>query len=54
MFSGDVFTEVQVFKMKTERAERKAAEAHRFREFRTPEAKLATAIITSVLGLFIR
>jgi hypothetical protein len=41
-------------KLETREAERRAAKNHRFRELRTPEAKVLTAIVTSVLGLFVR
>ena len=34
--------------------ERRAANKWRFRKHQTPEAKVLTAVITSVLGLFIR
>jgi hypothetical protein len=45
---------VDAAKQRTALAERKAEEHHRFREIKTPEAKVLTAVITSVLGLFIR
>jgi hypothetical protein len=54
MFPGELYSIVDVAKERTARAERKAAESHRFREIKTPEAKVLTAIVTSVLGLFIR
>jgi hypothetical protein len=44
----------QVYKDEIKRVERKAADNWRFRHFKSPEARVATAIITSILGLFIR
>jgi hypothetical protein len=54
MFPGELFSVVEAAKERTARAERKAEEHHRFREIKTPEAKVLTAVITSVLGLFLR
>jgi hypothetical protein len=55
MFDGGTLWAISdAAKLETSRAERKAAEKHRFREFQTPEAKVLTAVVTSVLGLFIR
>lgn len=51
---GSLWDVSEAYKGEIARAERKAAEAHRFRELRTPEARVLTAVITSVLGLFIR
>jgi hypothetical protein len=41
-------------KMDVARAERRAKENYRFHEFRSPEAKLLTAVIASVMNLFLR
>ncbi|HUT19117.1 MAG TPA: hypothetical protein VM366_08150 [Anaerolineae bacterium] len=54
MFEGNLWNATEVAKLETAQAERRAAESHRFRDIKTPEAKVLTAIITSVLGLFLR
>jgi hypothetical protein len=54
MFPGELYSVVDAAKDRTARAERKAEEHHRFREIKSPEAKVLTAIVTSVLGLFVR
>jgi hypothetical protein len=51
---SNLWTVNESAKLETTRAERKAAENHRFRELKTPEAKVLTAVVTSVLGLFLR
>ena len=51
---GNLWSANEAAKLEISRAERRAAENHRFRELRTPEAKVLTAIITSVIGLFLR
>ena len=43
-----------IYRDEVKRAERKSAEKYRFRDIKTPEAKALTAVLTSVLGLFIR
>jgi hypothetical protein len=50
---GNMWSANEAAKLETLRAERRAAENYRFREIKTPEAKVLTAVITSVLGLFI-
>ena len=52
LYEGYVATEDT--KMRVKRAERTAAANWRFRKFKSPEAKVTTAILTSVLGLFLR
>jgi len=44
----------EIAKLETERAERKAAENWRFRHLKSKEIKVLTAVLTSVLGLFLR
>jgi hypothetical protein len=51
---GDLWTANEAAKLETARAERRAAENYRFRELKAPEAKVLTAVITSVLSLFLR
>ena len=51
-FEGYVASEV--YRERIKRADREATEVWRFRNHRTPEAKFLTAVVTSVLGLFIR
>ena len=51
---GRMWSLSEAAKLRTSRAERKAGENHRFRDFKTPEAKVLTAIVTSVMSLFIR
>jgi hypothetical protein len=43
-----------IAKLETQRAERKAAENWRFRRFKSKESQVLTAIVTSVLQLFLR
>jgi hypothetical protein len=54
MFDGNLWDANDAAKLEIAQAERRAAEVHRFRDIKTPEAKVLTAIITSVLGLFLR
>ena len=51
-FEGYVAT--QIYKDEAPRIERRAAEAWRFRNLKTKESQVLTAIVTSVLGLFVR
>jgi hypothetical protein len=44
----------EIGKLRTERAEQQAARNWRFREIKTPAAKAATALLTSVLSFLIR
>ena len=44
----------EIAKLNTRRAERKAAENWRFRHLKTRETKVLTAVLASVLGLFLR
>jgi hypothetical protein len=44
----------EIGKIRTERAERQAAKNWRYREVKTPAAKAATALLTSVLSFLIR
>jgi hypothetical protein len=50
----EAYVAADAAKDRIKRAERKAAENWRFRHIKSPESKIATAIITSVLGLFLR
>jgi hypothetical protein len=43
----------QIYREEIKRADREASRVWRFRNHRTPEAKFLTAVVTSVLGLFI-
>ena len=51
-YEGYIATEV--WKYETKLAERKAAENWRFRHFKSRERQVLTAIVTSVLQLFLR
>lgn len=51
-FQGEV--ERAVYQSNEKFLNRNAERAWRFRHLKTPEAKIAAAILTSVLGLFIR
>jgi hypothetical protein len=51
-FEGYMASEIA--KMETKQAERRAAARWRFRHIKSRESKALTAIITSVLGLFVR
>ena len=51
-YEGYIATEISRFE--TKRAERKAAENWRFRHLKTKESQVLTAIVTSVLQLFLR
>lgn len=44
----------QVAKDEIRRAERRATEAWRFRDLKTRESKILAAVVTSILGLFVR
>ena len=44
----------EVSKVETKLAERRAAERWRFRHFKSKESQVLTAIVTSVLQLFLR
>jgi hypothetical protein len=44
----------EIGKLRIQRAERQAADNWRYREIRTPAAKAATALLTSVLSFLIR
>ncbi len=48
------YVENDVYQSTEKLLNRNAERAWRFRHFKTPEARIATAILTSVLGLFIR
>lgn len=52
LYEGYVASDIA--KLRVQRAERKAAERWRFRHLKTKESKVLTAVLTSVLGLFIR
>lgn len=52
LFSG--YVETDVYQSTEKFLNRNAELAWRFRHLKTPETKIATAILTSVLGLFIR
>jgi len=52
LFEGYVASEVS--KYETQRAERRAAEKWRYRHLKSRESQIATAVVTAVLGLFIR
>ena len=51
-FEGSVASDVSKFE--TARAERRAAERWRFRHIKSKESQFATAVLTAVLGLFVR
>ena len=51
-FEGLIASDIA--KLETARAERKAAENWRFRHLKSKESKVLTAIVTSVLQLFLR
>jgi hypothetical protein len=52
LYEGYIATEVSKFE--TKRSERKAAENWRFRHLKSKESQALTAIVTSVLQLFLR
>lgn len=52
MFEGYVATEIA--RLETKRAERQAAFNWRFRHLKPKSSQVINAILTSVLGLFIR
>jgi hypothetical protein len=52
MFEAYVASEL--YKMNEKRIERQARDAWRFRHLKSREAQVATALLTSVLSLFIR
>lgn len=52
MFEAYVASEI--YKTNKERIERQAQNAWRFRHLKSREAQIATALLTSVLSLFIR
>ena len=51
---GDMYNASDVTKMRTVRAESGAVRDWRFRNFKTKGQVAVTAVITSVLGLFLR
>ncbi len=51
-FEGYVASEVS--KVETARAERRAAERWRYRHLKSKESQFVTAVLTAVLGLFVR
>jgi FixJ family two-component response regulator len=52
LYEGYIATEVA--KLETRRAERSAAQRWRFRHLKSKESQVLTAIVTSVLQLFLR
>jgi hypothetical protein len=50
----EAYVASEVAKFETQRAERKAAENWRFRHIKSKESQVLTAIVTSVLQLFLR
>jgi hypothetical protein len=52
LYEGYIGSEIS--KLETERAERRAAENWRFRHLKSKESQVLTAIVTSVLQLFLR
>jgi hypothetical protein len=54
MYTGNPWDASEAYKLREARAERKATERHRYRDLKTPEAKVLTAVITSIMGLFLR
>ena len=52
LFEGYVATDI--WKLETARMERRAAEKWRFRHCKSRESQIATAVVTAVLGLFVR
>jgi hypothetical protein len=52
LFEGYVASDS--WKLEAERVERRAAERWRFRHLKSKESQFATAVLTAVLGLFVR
>jgi hypothetical protein len=50
----DPYLEYDIAKFETKRLDRKAAEAWRFRHFKSKGSQILTAIVTNVLQLFLR
>ena len=44
----------EIGKLRVQEAERKAASRWRFRNLKTPEAKAATALLTSIVSFLVR
>jgi len=51
-FEADIGSEIA--RLETPRAERRAAERWRFRQLKSKESQVLTAVVTSVLQLFLR
>ena len=50
----EFFVAADEVRARTKRAEKKAAENWRFRHLKSKESQILTAIVTNVLGLFLR
>ena len=48
------YVAAEIYKQKIQRAERDANRMWRFRNIKSRESQIATAILTSVLALFVR
>ena len=51
---GDILNNNDEARSRVDQAEKKAARNWRFRNFRSRESQVLTAIVTNVLGLFLR